>query len=99
MRREQRKWGERPINANPGTSLVVQWLRPYLPMQGVWVQSLFRELRSHISCSQKTKTENKQYCNKFYKSKTINKMAIETYISTITLNVNNLNAPTKRQTS
>ena len=30
------------------------------------------------------------------KSKTINKMAIRTYISIITLNVNGLNAPTKR---
>ena len=29
------------------------------------------------------------------KSKTINKMAIRTYISTITLNVNGLNIPTK----
>ena len=28
----------------------------------------------------------------------IKKMAIETYISVITLNVNGLNAPTKRQT-
>jgi len=43
MRREQRKWGERPMKANPGASLVVQWLRLYLLMQGVWVQSLFRE--------------------------------------------------------
>ena len=30
------------------------------------------------------------------KSKTVNKMAIRTYISIITLNVNGLNAPTKR---
>ena len=30
------------------------------------------------------------------KSKAINKMAITTYISIITLNVNGLNAPTKR---
>ena len=30
------------------------------------------------------------------KSKAINKMAIRTYISIITLNVNGLNAPTKR---
>jgi len=30
------------------------------------------------------------------KSKTINKMPIGTYISIITLNVNDLNAPTKR---
>ena len=31
-----------------GTSLVVQWLRIHLPMQGMWVRSLFGELRSHI---------------------------------------------------
>ena len=32
----------------PGTSLVVQWLRIFLPLQGTWVQSLVRELRCHI---------------------------------------------------
>ena len=32
----------------PVTSLVVQWLRIHLPMQGMWVQSLVRELRSHM---------------------------------------------------
>ena len=31
----------------PWTSLVVQWLRLYLPVQGVWVQSPKGELRSH----------------------------------------------------
>ena len=31
-----------------GTSLVVQWLKLQLPMQGAWVQSLARELRSHM---------------------------------------------------
>ena len=30
-----------------GTSLVVQWLRIHLPMQGTWVQSLVRDLKSH----------------------------------------------------
>ena len=30
-----------------GTSLVVQWLRVHLPMHGMWVWSLVRELRSH----------------------------------------------------
>ena len=30
------------------TSLVVQWLRIYLPMQGTWVWSLVRELRSRL---------------------------------------------------
>ena len=32
----------------PGTSLVVQWLRLHLPMQGSWVQPLVGELRSHM---------------------------------------------------
>ena len=32
----------------PGTSLVVQWLRIRLPMQGMRVRSLVRELRSHM---------------------------------------------------
>ena len=30
-----------------GISLVVQWLRPHLPMQGTQVPSPVRELRSH----------------------------------------------------
>ena len=44
-------------NRYRGTSLLVQWLRLHLPMQGVQVQSLARELGSHMPCSQKTKTE------------------------------------------
>ena len=39
-----------------GTSLVVQWLRLHLPVQGVWVRSLVRELRSHMPCGQKNRT-------------------------------------------
>ena len=39
-----------------GTSLVVQWIRLHLPMQGVRVQSLVGELRSHVPRGQKTKT-------------------------------------------
>ena len=31
-----------------GTSLVVQWLRIYIPTQGTWVQSLVRKLRSRV---------------------------------------------------
>ena len=31
-----------------GSSLVVQWLRIHLPKQGMWVQSLVWELRSHM---------------------------------------------------
>ena len=38
--------------------LVVQWLRPGLPMQGVPVWSLVVELRSHMPHGQKTRTYN-----------------------------------------
>ena len=38
-----------------GTSLVVQWSRSMLPMQGAWVRSLVGELRSHVLCGQKFK--------------------------------------------
>ena len=31
-----------------GTSLVVQWLRIHLAMQGTWVRPLVRELRCHM---------------------------------------------------
>ena len=44
------------------TFLAVQWLRLCFPMQGVWVQSLVRELRSICLMN---KTEQKQYCDKF----------------------------------
>ena len=39
-----------------GTSLVVQWLRLHLQIQGVWVQSLVRDLRCHRPRGQNTKT-------------------------------------------
>ena len=39
-----------------GTSLVVQWLRLGLPMQGVQFQSLVRELGSLMPHDQKTRT-------------------------------------------
>ena len=39
-----------------GTSLVIQWLILHLPMQGVQVLSLVRELRSYMIGSQKIKT-------------------------------------------
>ena len=56
------------IKDTPGTSLAVQWLRLCLPVQGVWVQSLVGELRSHMPHSQKYQSiEQKQYCNKFNK--------------------------------
>ena len=34
-----------------GTSLVIQWLRVCLPLQGMWVQSLVRELGFHMPWS------------------------------------------------
>ena len=40
------------IGAEHGTSLVVQWLRILILLQGVWFQSLIRELRSHIAKGQ-----------------------------------------------
>ena len=41
-----------------GASLGVYWLRLHLPMQGVWVRSLVKEL-SHMACNQKNKTKNR----------------------------------------
>ena len=40
-----------------GSSLAVQGLGVHLLMQGVWVRSLARDLRSHMPTSQKTKTQ------------------------------------------
>ena len=50
------------------TSLVVQWLRICLPVQGMWVQSLVGELRSHMQLSlhTATKTHDSQKKEKFY---------------------------------
>ena len=47
-----------------GTSLVVQWLRLCLPMQGVQFQSLVMELRSHMAHAAKTlkRKQQKKYC-------------------------------------
>ena len=44
-------------------SLVVQWLRPLLPMQGVWVQSLGREL-DFTYLQQQTRQSNKYVNNR-----------------------------------
>ena len=46
-------WGQGPVYHHQavsytGTSLMVQWLRLCFPMQGAQVQSLVRELRSHM---------------------------------------------------
>ena len=43
-----------------GTSLEIQWLWLHLPTQGVWVQRLVRELRSHMLCGSKKKKERKK---------------------------------------
>ena len=55
-------------------------------------------LKIIIKPHQKEKSKKKRNNNKTYKNnqKTINKMAISTYLSIITLNVNGLNAPIKR---
>ena len=58
------KEGRRKYKESLGTSLAVQWLRRRLPMQGVRVRSLVRELRSHIPCGQKI--QNIKHCNKLY---------------------------------
>jgi len=49
-----------------GTSLGVQWVRLCLPVLSVWVQSLVRELRSHMKPRSQNKKQ-KQYCNKLNK--------------------------------
>ena len=45
-------------DVSPGASLVVRWLRLHLPRQGIWGQSLVRELRYHMPLGQKTETSN-----------------------------------------
>lgn len=47
-----------------GTSLVGQWWRFCLSVQGVWVEFLVRELRSHEAKNLKHKKQ-KQSCNRF----------------------------------
>ena len=46
---------------------MVQGLRFRLPMQGVWVRPLVKEVRSHMPHGPKTNIKKKQYCNKFNK--------------------------------
>ena len=41
------------LNKFPEISLAVQWLRLHFPVEGVQVQSLVRELRSHMPLGQK----------------------------------------------
>ena len=47
-----------------GTSLVVQWLRIHLAIHGTWVQSLARELRSHMLHSS-AKNKKSLTCEKY----------------------------------
>ena len=55
-------------NRQTGISLAVKRLRPRLPMQGVWVWSLVRVLRSHMPRDQKHQNmKQKQHYNKFNK--------------------------------
>ena len=51
------------------TSLVVQWLKLCLPMQGVPVQSLVKGLRYHMPhrAEKKQNIKKRQYCSKFNK--------------------------------
>jgi len=39
---------------------MVQWLKLHPPMQGVWIQSLVRELKPHMLFSQKRKKKKKK---------------------------------------
>ena len=59
-------------------------------------ESKYNTKNSHQITKKENKEERKNKKTYKNKSKTINKMAIRTYISTITLNVNGLNVPTKR---
>ena len=57
----------KPRKIPSGTSLMVQWLRLCLLIQGVRVRSLTQDLRSHIGASNQN-IKQKQYCNKFSKN-------------------------------
>ena len=51
----------RSLNVTVGTSLVVQWLRIHLPMQGTWVQSVVGEPTYHKAT--KPARPNYRSCN------------------------------------
>ena len=54
--------GKGVLKITEGTSLAVHWLRLHLPMEGVQVRSLVRELRSHKPHGQKKQNrKQKQY--------------------------------------
>ena len=49
-------------------SLVTQWLKLHLSMQGEWVRSLVREPRSHMPQGHKNQSiKQKHHCKKFCK--------------------------------
>ena len=53
------QWGERKcLNIKIGTSLVAQWLRICLPMQGAWVRALVQE---DPTCRRATKPASHNY--------------------------------------
>ena len=54
---------------NEGTSQTDQWASLHLPVQGLWVQSLVRELRSHMPCGQRNQNiKQQQYSNNSIKT-------------------------------
>ena len=57
---EWRNVGKEESKGVWGSSLVVQWLRFHLPMHGVCVRFLVRELRSHMPHSPKKKEKRKE---------------------------------------
>ena len=66
-------WGQGPVYHHQavsytGTSLMVQWLRLCFPMQGAQVQSLVRELRSHMLNHVAKKKKKKGYTGVMKKS-------------------------------
>ena len=70
---------------------MVQWLRLGLPLQGVQVHSLVRELRSHMPCENKNINQN-QYCNKFNKDLKKKKFVLYIHDSTSVLQINSSEA-------
>ena len=61
------RWRQLLLKSCLGTSLVVQWVRFCLPMQGMQVRSLIGELRSTCLLAKKQNLKQKQYYNKFNK--------------------------------
>ena len=59
LSRGQGPYQEYITDWGPGTSLVVQWVIRHLPVQGVQVQSLVRELRSQFLMAKKNKIWNR----------------------------------------